>query len=328
MRFTWPWALTGLVAVPLLVWGYRRLLARRAARRAQLAALGLVVTAAGRRRWRRHVPVTMLITALGLLVVALARPQASVPTAHREGTVILAFDSSASMAAKDIAPDRMTAARKAAKAFVAQQPASVKVGVVSFSEGGVIMQRPTSDHAQVAAAVDRLTASGGTSIGRGIQTSLSAIAGKPVQLDPSTGTVESQGQNLGFFGSAAVVLLTDGENTAGPDPVEVAALASTAGVKVYPVGLGSAQGTVVQINGFQVATALDEPLLRQIASTTDGQFFAAADADALTRVYQSINLAWKVESRPFEVTALVALAAGLLLLLGTALSLAWVGRVI
>jgi Ca-activated chloride channel family protein len=199
---------------------------------------------------------------------------------------------------------------------------------VAFGQSGVISQQPTDDHAAVLAAVDRLSPQGGTALGRGIQTSLSAIAGRTVQLDAPSGSPEATGQNLGYYGSAAVILLSDGENTDGPDPLQAAELASTAGVRVYPIGLGSARGTVLQVDGFQVATALDEPLLRSIAMTTDGAYFAAADAQALTRVYESIDLSWTVESRNIEVTALFAAAAAVLLLLGAGLSLARSGRVI
>jgi Ca-activated chloride channel family protein len=270
----------------------------------------------------------LFLGALTLLFVALARPSATIAEARREGTVVLAFDSSGSMAATDLAPNRMDVAKAAARTFVGRQPATIRVGVVTFGESGLIAQRPTTDRTAVLAAIDRLSPEGGTALGRGIQTSLSAIAGRPVQLDAPSGTAEAEGQNLGYFGSAAVILLSDGENTAGPDPIEVSRLASTAGVRVYPVGLGSAAGTVLEIDGFQVATALDEPLLKEIASTTDGEYFAAGDEAELRAVYSSIDLSWKVEAKHLEVTALFAGAAAILLLVGAGLSVAWYGRVI
>jgi Ca-activated chloride channel homolog len=125
-----------------------------------------------------------------------------------------------------------------------------------------------------------------------------------------------------------VILLTDGENTAEPDPLQVADVSSSAGVRVYPIGLGSPQGTVLEIDGFHVATALDEPLLRQIAETTDGEYFPAADQQALSRVYASIPLAFTLEPRRMEVTALFSLGAALLLVVGAGLSFVWFGRVI
>jgi Ca-activated chloride channel family protein len=326
MSFLWPWMLAFLLLVPVLVSAYRTLQYRRAGRRAELASLGLVAPAATASR-RRHVAPLLLVTALALVFVALARPQATVAEPRREGTVVLAFDTSSSMSATDLAPTRMDAAKAAARSFVEKQPDSIRVGVVAFGETGLITQRPTTDKAEVLAAIERLQPQGGTALARGVQTSLSAVAGRTVQLD-DPGGAERSGQDLGFFGSAAVILLSDGENTGGPDPVEAAGLASTAGVKIYPIGLGSPAGTVLEIDGFQVATALDEAMLRQIAATTDGRYFNAADEQALTRVYDSIDLAWTVRGEQVEVTAVLAAIAALLLVLGAGLSLAWYGRVI
>jgi Ca-activated chloride channel family protein len=328
MTFAWPWLLLSLAAIPLLVAEYRRLLQRRDARRAELAELGLVAPAPLTRGRRRHVGPALFLTALTLLFLALARPQATVADPRREGTVVLAFDVSSSMAATDLAPTRMDAAKAAARAFIEKQPSTIRIAVVAFGESGVISQRPTTDRDAVLAAVNRLTPQGGTALGRGIQTSLSAIAGKTVQLgDPNAGddTVEPE---IGYYGSAAVILLSDGENTDGPDPQTAAELASTAGVKVYPVGLGSAAGSVLDIDGFQVETALDEPVLQQIASTSDGKYFTADNSQALTKIYQSIDLHWTTEGRKMEITALFAAAAALLLLAGAGLSFLWFGRVI
>jgi Ca-activated chloride channel family protein len=328
MTFASPLLLVSLATLPLLVVGYRRLLRGRAARRAQLAALGLVPAGSASSGRRAHLAPALLLGALALLFVALARPQATVAEPRREGTVVLAFDVSSSMGATDVAPSRMAAAKSAAHAFVEKQPPTIRLAVVAFGQSGVIARQPTTDHTAVLAAIDRLSPQGGTALGRGIQTSLSAIAGKTVQLDAPSGSVEARGQDIGYFGSAAVVLLSDGENTDGPDPLQAAELASTAGVRIYPIGLGSPRGTVLQIDGFQVATALDEPLLRQIATTTDGNYFPAADAEALAKVYDSIDLSWTLEKRRTEVTALFAAGAAVLLLLAVGLSLARSGRVI
>lgn len=327
MTFAWPWMLVGLGAVPLLAQVYRQLLRRRAARRTELAALGLVSPGAVSLGRRRHVAPALCLAAVALLLIALARPAATVSTPRREGTVILAFDVSGSMAATDLKPSRIEAAKSAARAFVERQPPTVKVGVVAFSGSGLITQQATDDRVRVLQAIDRLRPDGATALARGLQTSLSAIAGKTVQLGAPSDSVEPEGQNLGYHGSAAVILLSDGENTTEPDPIAVAEIASTAGVRVYPIGLGSPEGTVLEIDGFQVATALDEPLLREIASMTDAEYFAAADETALATVYESIDLAWAFEDEYVEITGLFAAAAGALLLVGIGLSLAWLGRV-
>jgi Ca-activated chloride channel homolog len=331
VTFDWPVMLLGLVAVPLVVVWYRRLLRARAGRRAELAALGLVAREESARR--RFLPPALLLGALVLLLIALGRPEVNVPLARREGTVILAIDTSASMAATDLTPTRMDAAKAAARAFVARQPPAVRVGVVAFSGSGLVTQEVTADRASVIAAIDRLRPDGATSLGRGLQTSLSAIVGKPVLVDaPGTAggapSVEQQGPDLGYHGSAAVVLFTDGENTDQPDPLDVAEIASSAGVKVYPVGLGRPEGTVLQIDGFSLATALDEPMLQEIATRTDGRYIAGADAQALAGISDVVDLQWTVEFRHIEVTALLAAAAAVLMLVGVGLSLAWFGRAV
>lgn len=329
LTFGWPWALLALVLVPLVVGWYVRQLQARAARRAALAEQGLVATARPS-TWRRRIPAGLFLLALLLLVAGLARPEASIPEPRREGTVVLAFDVSGSMAATDLAPTRLDAAKAAATQFVERQPASVRIAVVAFGATGVVTQEPTTDRTSAVAAIDRLGTQGGTALGGGLQTALGAIVGKQVVVPSGQGGggPEPTGPDLGYHGSAAIVLLTDGENTAEPDPVQVADIASTAGVKVYPVGLGSPAGTVLQIDGFQVATKLDEPLLREIADRTDGRYFAAADPAALAAVYDAVELEWTVENRRVELTALVAVAGVLLLGIGAALSLAWTGRVV
>jgi Ca-activated chloride channel family protein len=320
--------LLAVAVIPLVVLWYRKLLRDRATRRAQLAALGLVAPAAVASGWRRHLPPALLLAALTLLVVSLARPEATVPQPRREGTVILAFDVSASMEAKDIAPTRIDAAKAAARAFVQRQPSTVKVGVVAFSGSGLVTQQPSSDQATVLAAIDRLTPQGGTALASGLQTALSAIVGQPVLVGQPTDPLEPRGPDLGYHGSAAVILLTDGENTSGTDPLDVADIASGAGVHVYPIGLGKPEGTVLEIDGFQVATALDEPLLREIASRTDGKYFAASDEQALADVYNSIDLTWTVATEHIELTAVFAGVAALLLLAWVGLSFLWFGRAV
>jgi Ca-activated chloride channel homolog len=328
MTFAWPWMLLSLAAVPLVVVGYRRLLRRQAVRQEQLAALGMVATGVTRSRRGRNTGPALLLGALTLLLVSLARPEATIAEPRREGTVILAFDVSTSMAATDLSPTRLEAAKAAARTFVSRQPASIRVGVVAFGESGIITQQPTTAQDEVLAAIERLSPQGGTAVGRGILTSLTAIAGRPVLLDDSPSASDLEAADVGYFGSSAVVLLSDGENTAEPDPLALAELASTAGVRIHPIGIGSAEGTVLEVDGFQVATALDERLLRQIAETTDGTYYAAADEKSLAQVYSAIELGWSTEARRLEVTALFAAGAAVLLLAGAMLSLVRSGRVV
>ena len=322
----WPWALLGLLALPLVVVAYRRLLRQQSDRRADLARQGLVVPTTRRDRWR-HVAPVLLVAALAVMLLALSRPVAAVAEPRREGTVILAFDVSTSMGAKDMQPTRLDAAKAAAKGFVDKQPATVKIGVVAFGGNGIVAQQPTTDKDQVLASVNRLTPQGETSLGRGILTSLSAIAGKPIV---SNGDSEQGGGEtpIGYYGGTAIVLLTDGENTSGPDPLNLADLASAAGVKIYTIGLGSAAGTVLEIGGFSIATHLDEDSLKQIAEISGGTYYNATDATSLSQVYDSVQLNWVSRSVPHEVTSLVAGIATLLLLAGAVVSVLRRGRVI
>jgi Ca-activated chloride channel homolog len=327
MTLAWPWALLGLLALPLVVAAYRRLLGKQAERRADLARQGLVIPTPRRDRWR-HLAPALLVAALAVMLLALARPVATVAEPRREGTVILAFDVSTSMAAKDVQPTRLDSAKVAAKGFVEKQPSSVKIGVVAFGGSGIIAQQPTSDKDQVLASVNRLEPQGDTSLGRGILTSLSAIAGKPIVTNGDTEQGSGDETPIGYYGGTAIVLLTDGENTSGPDPMNLADLASAAGVKIYPIGLGSAAGTVLEINGFSIATHLDEETLKQIAEISGGTSYNATDSTSLAQVYDSIQLNWVSRSVPHEITSLVAGIATLLLLAGAVVSVLRRGRVI
>ena len=327
MSLAWPWGLLGLLALPLIVVAYRRLLARQAARRAELARQGLVVPARRRDRWRPVAP-GLLVSALAVMLLALSRPVAAVAEPRREGTVILAFDVSTSMAAKDVQPTRLDAAKAAAKSFVEKQPSSVRIGVVAFGGNAVIAQQPTTDRDQVLSSIGRLQPQGETSLGQGILTSLSAIAGKPIVSNGDTENGSNGETPIGYYAGTAIVLLTDGENTSGPDPTNLAQLASAAGVKIYPIGLGSAAGTVLEINGFSIATHLDETSLKQIAKESGGTYYNATDSGTLSQVYDSIQLNWVSRTVPHEVTSLVAGVATLLLLAGAVVSVLRRGRVI
>jgi Ca-activated chloride channel family protein len=317
-----------LACVPGLVFAYARALRLRARRTARLASEGLVQTAATRVRWRRHIPFALFAAALTLVCFALARPTTTLALPQREGTVILAFDISNSMRAKDLEPTRIEAAKAAATAFVDRQPRSIRIGVVAFGDSAVTAVRPSNVKADVIAAIKRLSVGGGTSLGQGLFTSLSAIAGKTLKIDESALERDDGEVNIGFFGSSAIVVLSDGENTSRLDPLRLAEVASSAGVRIHAIGVGTKEGTVVQIDGFNVATALDEDLLKKMAEVTDGTYEQAGDSEALKGIYESIDLEFKRVERPREVTALFAAAGGLLLVLGSLLSIAWFGRVI
>jgi Ca-activated chloride channel family protein len=329
MSFGAPWMLALLVLVPALVAAYVSSRRRQGRRAAELAAQGLVTTASqSRMRVRRHVPFGLFAAALTLLLVGMGRPMATVKTPKREGTVILAMDVSNSMRADDVKPSRLEAAKTAARAFVNRQPPAVRMGVVAFGDGAVVVQQPTTAHADIVKAIDRLTSQGGTSLGQALVSSLSAIAGKPVTIDAEALASDAAQVDIGYFGSASVVMLSDGEETGQPDPVAVAQVASVAGVRVHTIGIGTEAGTVIQVNGFNVATALDSDLLQQVAQVTDGSYHEANDAGALGDISKSIDLKFKIVSKHEEVTGAFAAAGAALLVAGALLSVLWFGRVI
>jgi Ca-activated chloride channel homolog len=327
LSLTWPWALLGLLVVPLLVAGYRRVRRRQEARRAALAADGLVLRAPAPSRWQ-HLGAALLVAAVAVMVLSLTRPVASVAEPQREGTVVLAFDVSNSMAATDVKPSRLEAAKAAARAFIAKQPASVRIAVVAFGGTALVTQRPTQDRAAVLAAVARLRPGGDTSLADGILGGLSAIVGKPVKA-PGDAEKGTDGETpIGYHNGTVIVLLTDGEDTTDEGPSPAAQLASSAGVRVDPVGLGTPTGATIEVDGFSIATALDEASLRSVAEVTGGTYRRASDAASLAAVYDAIELRWTTRTVPHEVTSWLAALAAVLLLGGAAVSVLRQGRVV
>jgi Ca-activated chloride channel family protein len=329
MSFRSPWLLVGLLALPFIAAADASRRGHRSQQSVRLAAEGLVTTSdAARPKRRRYLPFVLFLTALAVLVVGLARPVTTIKTPRREATVLLAVDVSNSMAATDIKPSRLTAAKTAADAFVARQSSGVKIGVVSFGNGAIVVQTPTSAHAEAVRAIDRLSIGGGTSLGQGLLTSLDAIAGKQLTINEQDLANDAGKLDIGYYGSASVVMFSDGENVTGPNPVAMAQVASVAGVRVHTIGVGTPTGTAIQINGFSVATALNQPLLQQVATLTNGSYHSAGAAGGLAAVTRSIDLKFKIVSEHTEVTGLFAAAGVALLVLAAALSVLWVGRVV
>ncbi len=330
MSFVWPWMLVSLLLSPLAAFGYVRLRRRRQRAAAGLGPFGLLQDQAAREpARRRHAPPALYLAGLTLMLLGLARPELTVRLPRLEGTVILAFDVSESMAADDLEPSRIDAAKAAALSFVDAQPPAILLGVVAFSNGGLIVQAPTDDRAAVATAIQRLTPQGGTSLGQGIFAALNAIAGEPLALEDASAGEDGEagaGVSLGYYPSSVILLLTDGENTGPPEPLEIAQLAAEAGVRIYPVGIGSPEGATLALDGFTVLTQLDEPALRELASLTNGAYFRAEDEASLHEVYENVDLRLTVRGEKMEVTSLLAGCSLVLLLGGVLLSLRWYGR--
>jgi Ca-activated chloride channel family protein len=329
MTFATPeWLLT-LLVVPAAVAVYVAARRRRSRRSVALAAQGLVARSpGGRSGWRRNLPFTLFALALALLAVAVARPMATVRTPRLESTVILAMDVSNSMGAKDVKPSRIGAAKLAARDFVRDQPSSVKVGVVAFGPNAVIVRTPSFDHPAALRAINDLSLGGGTSLATGILTSLDALAGKTLKVNlKALNQDNSKAINIGYFGGATIVLISDGEDTSPIKPANMARLASSAGVRIQTIGVGTAAGTTVRIGGFSVATALQPQTLEDVAKVTNGTYHQVANRAAVRAVSKTINLHFAVVSEYMQISAIFVVAAMVLLVVGALLSVLWFGRV-
>jgi Ca-activated chloride channel family protein len=310
-----------LLAVGLLVAAGLAWAAVAAARRRAAALTAAGVAASGR---ARAGGVWFTVAGVAVLALAVAGPAASVPVSHASGTVILAMDVSGSMAATDVAPSRLAAAKKAAVAFIAAQPDSVNIGVVAFQAGGLEAALPTADHATAAAAVRRLTAGGGTSLGDAILASLSAITHRTVTIGRD-GSVP----DIGYWPSATIVLFSDGQDE--PDGTSAAAgasVAENAGVHIDTVGVGTTAGTTVDVDGYHLFTALDPATLTSISQATGGKYHPAADASELDGIASSIDLRLTVTNEPLPLAGAFIVLAVALLAAGAVLTMARTGRVV
>lgn len=334
MSFLWPPMLLSLALIPPGVLLYGAVGRRRRRLAAAHGGLGLAVAEPGPRAgFRRRVPAALFLAGFAVMAVALARPQGVLSLPREEGTVILAFDVSGSMAATDLSPTRLDAARTAARDFVERQPPSVLIGVVAFSDSGLTVQAPTNDPAPVLAAIDRLAPERGTSLATGIRASLNAIAaaaaGPSVDYYSNRSpapTPEPTPVPPGTHAPAVIVLLTDGENTVAPDPADAAQAAADRGVRIYAVGLGSPGGTTLDLGGFKVHTQLDDATLRQVARVTGGAYFGASDEQSLRSVYDNMDTQLVVRPEAIEITSIFAGASILILTVGGLLALLWMGR--
>ena len=363
MSFQSPWNLWLLLAVPLTVALYLMLLRRRARAALRYGNFGMLKRAIGNgNRIRRHIPPALFLAALTLMLIGIARPTAVMSVYSHKSTVILTMDVSGSMRAGDIKPSRVEAMQVAAKAFIAQQPKDVVVGIVAFASSALLVQTPTTDRTSLNAAIDRFELQRGTAVGSGILMSLATLFpdeefainpyGGRNAFEPGFGAgygsgfsgFGGQGTPLGGAGvtpkkkpvlvepgsnrSAVIILLTDGATNAGPDPVEAARQAANHGVRVYTVGFGTANGDIVGFGGRLMRAQLDEDSLKRIADMTRAQYYKAGSAEDLQAVYKLLSRSIVVETKETEITSYFAAVAALLALLSAGLSLLWFSRIL
>ena len=343
MSFQWAEMLWLLLLVPALVVAYLWLLKRRKKSTVRVASVALIKQAMGAGPgWRRHVPPILLLLAVGVLLLASARPMARLKLPSQQETIILAMDVSGSMRATDVKPNRLVAAQEAAKSFVAALPRSVRIGVVAFAGTAAVVQAPTLSREDVVAAIDRFQLQRGTAIGSGLVLSLAALfPDDGIDLSQITGQramPAAPGEKKdkkpftpvepGSYSSAAVILLTDGQRTTGPDPMEAAKMAAERGIKVYTVGVGTKNGETIGFEGWSMRVRLDEDTLKAIANATRANYFYAGTADDLKQVYDGLSSRLVVETKETEISALLAALGALLALAAGALSVWWFGRVL
>ncbi len=343
MKFLWPSMLWLLALLPLLVALYLWLLARRRKTTVRLASLAVARQAQGRGPgWRRHLPPLLLLLAFAAMLLATARPTATITLPLAERTIMLAMDVSGSMRAEDVQPNRLVASQVAAKAFVDNLPREVRVGVVSFAGTAAVVQAPTASREDVIAAIDRFQLQRGTATGSGIILSLATLfPDEGIEIQHVTGQKNFPGKPIGdkkeakpfkavepgSYTSAAIIMLTDGQRTVGPDPLEAAKMAADRGIRVYTVGIGTKEGEVIGFEGWSMRVRLDEETLKNVSVLTHGEYFYAGTAEDLKKVYESLSSRMVVERKETEISALFAALGAALVLLAASLSIWWFGRV-
>jgi Ca-activated chloride channel family protein len=350
MTFAWPNMLWLLLVVPALIALYVVLLRRKKKTALRYASLSVIKEAMGaQQRFRRHIPPLFFLLALAVMITAVARPAAVVTLPSQHKTIILAMDVSGSMRAADVEPSRIAAAQAAARAFVAEQPNSTRIGVVAFAATASVVQSPTQNREDILAAIERFQLQRGTAVGSGILVSLKTIfpdaefdlrssnPRRDAPRDSRRGGSLEQGREAekplvervppGSYASAAIILLSDGQTTTGPNPLEAARMAAERGVRVFTVGVGTPNGEILGAEGWSMRVRLDEEALKTIANLTQGEYFYAGTALDLKKIYRALNARLVLEKKETEITALFSAAAAVLALLSGMLSLLWFNRI-
>ncbi len=349
MHFLWPQQLWLLLLLPLLVLLYLLLLRRKKKLAVRYASLAIVKEALGRGPGlRRHIPPVLFLLALAAMLLAAARPVATITLPSTQQTIILAMDVSGSMRATDVQPNRLVAAQNAAKSFLGDLPRDVKVGIVAFAGSAQVAQLATVNREDLVTAIDRFQMQRGTATGNAIVMSLATLFPDDGHIDLQLmqnnrdrmrGTaIDAEKKEKekkpftpvppGSYTSAAIIMLTDGQRTTGVDPLEAAKLAAERGVRVYTVGIGTVDGETIGFEGWSMRVRLDEETLKQIAQKTSAEYFYAGSAQDLKKVYETLSTRLTVEKKETEVSGLLALLAAALAVLSAGLSVLWFNRIL
>jgi Ca-activated chloride channel family protein len=328
MTFLWPVALLLYILIPALIVAYVWMLRRPSRVRVRYSSLDLVAQAAAAGKpWRRHVPAVLYLLTLCAVIFTLARPMAPVPVPDDRTVVMLSIDVSRSMMAHDVVPTRIEAAKRAAVEFVSALPRGAKVGLVSFSSYATLVTPPTDDHDRVIQAIKGLTLEFATAIGDGL---LEAVYALPGRVRPANvfqrGVPVTPPEGVERLPPATVVLLSDGQSNRGTPPEDAAVVAHQWHVKVYTVGLGSPEGTFLELGGRSIFVRLDEETLKGIAQVTGGTYQRVSSTAELSRVYTRLGRSIGWERRKTEVSGLTSVIVAGLFVSTVAVSLLWMHR--
>jgi Ca-activated chloride channel family protein len=350
MNFLYPQFLWLLLAVPALIVVYVMLLRRQRKHVIRYAGFAAIKEAMGPgQRLRRHVPPLLFLLSLVALLVACAGPTAVVTLPYERKTIVLAMDVSLSMSARDIDPNRITAAQLAAKSFVEERPPDVSIGIVAFGGTASLVQPPTQNRDELLAAIDRFQLQRGTATGSALYVALQTLfpdAGIDLESLVFRGGLSpngARGRSLdaaskgeakpfkpvapGSYTSGVIILLSDGRRTTGPDPLDAARMAADHGVRIFTVGFGTEQGGPIGFEGWSAYVRLDEATLKTVADVTGGEYFYAGTSEDLKKVYQRLTAQLVLEKKDTEISFLFAALGAILLIAALALSLLWFGRV-
>jgi Ca-activated chloride channel family protein len=344
MLFLWPEYLWLLLALPLLPAIYVWLLRRRGKLAVRYSSLGTVRAAAAGRNWRRHLPPALLLLACSGLLFAAARPTARISLPWARTSIMMAIDISLSMRVTDVKPTRMVAAQEAAKLFLRDLPKDIEVGLVTFAGSSQVAQRATLDRESLVTAIDGFQMQLGTAVGNAIVLCLAELFPEHgLDVGEMTFGSRRQARSLddrakpppkqitpvapGSYDSAAIILLSDGRRTTGVDTLAAAKMAADRGVRIYVVGLGTADGTAATQEGMPIYMQLDEPTLREVARMTGGEYHHAGTAERLRSVYETLGSRVQVQTRETELTGLLGLISAIIAITAAGLSVHWFGRI-
>lgn len=340
MSFTWPGALVALVAAPLVIVLHMWLLRRRRRSAVIVTDVALVRAAVPRSSsLRRHIPVALLTVALSAAVISAARPTLTLSVPISESAIVLALDTSSSMCNTDVEPNRLKAAQAAAREFVDGLDEGARVGLVAFNGLAGLVVPPTDDRDAVVEAIGGLTVSRGTAIGQAIIVGIDAIA----ETNDRVESTRVESTSASDIQPDTIVLLTDGTNSRGIDPVAAADLAAKRGIRVYTIGFGTDEPSNQSCTPAQAGAdvfggpgggfgpgggaagllQVDEATMTTVAELTGGEYARAGDADDLVDVLTGIPARVGSTERDAEISVWLALAAGMFLIAGLATSMRW-----